>query len=60
MEHSYMMNAEEVAKMLEISKAHAYKIIRQFNEELEQQGYLTVAGKVPRTFLEKKFYGFTA
>lgn len=53
-----MMNAEDVANELGISKGHAYKVIRQLNEELEKSGFIIVTGKVPRAFWEKKFYGY--
>ena len=53
-----MMGAEDVANELGISKGHAYKVIRQLNEELEKSGFIIVAGKVPRAFWEKKFYGY--
>lgn len=33
------MRAEEVAKELGISKSFAYKLIRQLNQELREQGY---------------------
>ena len=53
-----MMTADEVAAELGISKGHAYKMIRQMNEELEKSGFIVVAGKVPRAFWEKKFFGY--
>ncbi len=58
MKKNYMMTVEEVAMELGVSKGHAYKLIRQMNEELETSGYLTVAGKIPRAFWEKKFFGY--
>lgn len=60
MQKNYMMNANDVADELGVSKGHAYKLIRQLNEELAASGYLTVSGKIPRAFWEKKFYGQTA
>ena len=53
-----MMGAEDVAVELGISKGHAYKVIRQPNGELEKAGFIVVAGKIPRAFWEKKFYGY--
>ncbi len=38
-----MMNANDVANELGVSKGHAYKMIRRLNEELEASGYI---GKV--------------
>ena len=58
MKSNYLMDAEDVANELGISKGHAYKVIRQLNEELEKSGFIIVAGKVPRALWEKKFYGY--
>lgn len=58
MKSNYMMNANDVAEELGISKGHAYKVIRQLNEELKESGFIVVAGKIPRAFWEKKFYGY--
>ena len=55
-----MMTANDIATELGVSKGHAYKLIRQLNEELEASGYIVVSGKVPRAFWEKKFYGYHA
>ena len=35
------------------------KLLRKLNKELADQGYVTVAGKIPRAFWEKKFYGYS-
>ena len=48
------MNVEEVAQELGISKSCAYKIVRELNQELKQQGYLTVAGRVNTDYFQKK------
>jgi transposase len=58
MRTNYMMTVDEVAAELGISKGHAYKMIRQMNEEPEKAGFIVVAGKVPRAFWEKKFFGY--
>lgn len=55
---SYMMDANEVAKELGVSKGQAYKLIRQLNEKLKAGNFVVVAGKIPRAFWEKKFYGY--
>ena len=49
--------AEEVAELLRISKGKTYAIIRDLNKELEQKGFITIAGKVPRKYLEERCYG---
>ena len=50
MNKNYMMNANDVANELGVSKGHAYKMIRKLNEELEASGYIVVSGKIPRAF----------
>lgn len=57
-DYSYMMDANEVSKEINCSKSHAYKIVRQLNQELLEQGYITVAGRIPRAYWEKKMYGY--
>ena len=54
--HMYY-NAEEVAELLKISKGKSYAIIRDLNKELEQKGFITISGKVPRKYLEERCYG---
>lgn len=43
---------------MSVSNGHAYKLIRAMNTELKKQGYLTIAGKLPVAYMEKKYYGF--
>ena len=51
------IRAEELAKELGVSKAYAYKLIRQMNQELNEKGYMTVTGRVSRQYFYEKFYG---
>ncbi len=57
MTKSALMTATEVSEYLGTSKAHAYKVMRQLNEELKNQGYITIQGKVSRAYFEEKIYG---
>lgn len=52
------ITANELSEKLGISVGQAYKIIRELNSELKAKGYITVAGKCPRRYMEKKWYGF--
>ncbi len=52
------VTADELVETLGISKAKAYQIIRQLNDELEKQGYIKIAGKCPRKYFEKRYYGY--
>lgn len=53
----YYYSAQEVADILGVSIGYAYNRIREMNIELEKNGYLTIAGKVPVAYLHKKIYG---
>lgn len=50
------ISVQEVAEELGVSKSYAYRVVKQLNEELEQQGYLTVAGRVNAQYFHKKIY----
>lgn len=52
------ITATEVAEVLGISIGKAYKIIRQLNDELKKEGYITVAGKCSLQYFKEKVYGF--
>lgn len=55
-EKSKFVRVEEVAELLDISKSHAYKIMRELNAELERKGKITNAGRVSRRYLEERLY----
>lgn len=52
------VNADELVKSLGICKSKAYAIIRSLNLELAKEGYIIIAGKCPRKYFEKKYYGY--
>ena len=51
-----MLGSKQVAEMLGISVSYAYKIIDQLNRKLEQEGYLTLHGKVDSLYLKQRFF----
>lgn len=51
------ITAKEISEMLGVSNSKAYSIIRELNSELKERGYLTIPGKVSRTFFFEKWYG---
>lgn len=59
-ENKIYLTAVELSEMLGVSAGHAYKIIRKLNQELEKEGYIIIAGKVPKRYFEKRWYGFGA
>ena len=57
MKDKKFLNVNDVADYMGVSVPMAYKIIRKLNDELLAQGYLVVAGRVSRSYFEKKIYG---
>jgi DNA-binding IscR family transcriptional regulator len=51
------IKADEVAQELEVSKPYAYKLVRELNDELKKNGFITISGRVSRQYFEEKFYG---
>ncbi len=54
----YLLTKDDVAEILECSPAHAYKVIHDLNDQLRAEGYATEAGKIPKAFFAKMYYGF--
>ena len=59
-ENRIYITAPEMAEMLGISIGHAYKIIRSLNDELKKDGYIVIAGKVPKDYFKKRWFGYSA
>lgn len=47
---------KDIENLLSCGRSKAYQVIRELNKELEEQGYITIAGKVPKEYFEKRFY----
>lgn len=50
------LNVNDVMKLFDVSKAYAYRLIIDLNKQLEEQGYRTIRGKVPRQYVLDCFY----
>ena len=53
------IKAEEIAEELGVSKATAYRMIREWNDQLKAKGYTTVTGRVSRQYYREQVYGLT-
>jgi len=53
------IRAEEIAEELGVSKATAYRMIREWNDQLKAKGYTTVTGRVSRQYYREQVYGLT-
>lgn len=51
--------ASEVMEIMGVSRAKAYKIVKELNDELAAKGYIVTTGKVPKKFLAERLYGMT-
>lgn len=48
---------KEIQDILGVSRAMAYRIIKELNQELGNRGYIVMSGKVPKKFFAEKYYG---
>lgn len=49
--------ARDIMDLLGVSESKSYQLIRKMNDELSEKGFLIVRGKVPRAYLEERFFG---
>lgn len=54
MTEKLFLEAEDIAEIFHISRGKAYVIIKQLNEELKEQGYIVIRGKVNSKYFFKK------
>lgn len=55
-EPSKYVRVGEVMQLCNVSESHAYRIMRQLNEELEKKGFVTTAGRISRRHLLERLY----
>lgn len=55
MDDKLFYTKDDICGILGIADSKAYKIIRQLNDELESKGYITVRGRVPAEYFQKRF-----
>ena len=53
-----MINANEIADLMGVTKETAYEIIRQLNAELKENGCRTIQGRVSREYCERAYFGW--
>ena len=51
------IKASEVAAVMNVSRAYAYRIVKQLNEELAAKGMLTIDGRTTRRYFFEKLQG---
>lgn len=48
------LKADDIAQMLGVSQATAYRLMRVIRQELESKGLLTLRGVVPRKYFMER------
>ena len=51
------IKASEVATVMNVSRAYAYRIVKQLNEELAAKGILTIDGRTNRKYFYERICG---
>lgn len=59
MERTRFVTAQDVEEELGVSLSYAYKLIRRLNAEREEQGFVTIKGRVSRRYFEERIYGIS-
>lgn len=59
MKRTRFVTAKDVEEELGVSLSYAYKLIRRLNAEREEQGFVTIKGRVSRRYFEERIYGIT-
>ncbi|UEB34031.1 DNA-binding protein [Finegoldia magna] len=50
-----LLNVTQVRELLSVPQSTAYKIIRDLNAELKEQGYIVLRGRVEEKYLKERF-----
>ena len=50
-----LWNVTQVRELLSVPQSTAYKIIRDLNAELKDQGYIVLRGRVEEKYLKERF-----
>lgn len=55
-EQKRFLRVKDVAEILQCSESHAYKIIKDLNDELKKKGKIVIAGRISRKYFEERLY----
>lgn len=55
-----MLRATDLSELLQISVGSSYRIIKKLNVELEEKGYIVIAGRIPTKYFEKRFFNHSS
>lgn len=58
MQNRIYLTASEIQDLLGVSRAKAYRIVKDLNEELAAKNYIVIPGRIPRKFSAKNTMDF--
>ena len=50
------LNASDIIEIMQVSRSTAYRIMKKLNDELNQKGKITVAGRIPAKYFFERVY----
>ncbi|MCD7893112.1 MAG: helix-turn-helix domain-containing protein [Erysipelotrichaceae bacterium] len=50
------ITVDEVADILDVSKAKAYKVVQDLNNQLQDEGYIIIRGRINRDYFMEHIY----
>lgn len=53
-DHDYYITAKQVQEICGVSETKSYLIIKELNQELKDQGFITIRGKVLKSYFNKR------
>lgn len=53
---SRFVKVQDVMSICDCSESHAYRIMKQLNDELKKKGFITTAGRVPKGYFMKRLH----
>lgn len=56
LEQPQFLRVRDVAEILQCSESHAYKVMKDLNDELKKKGKIVIAGRISRKYFEERLY----
>lgn len=57
MEENVLLNAKQVAKIMNIGTSRAYEVMRELNRELKTKGFYTIPNRISKIYLMERIRG---
>lgn len=57
MQNCLYYTAHDIQELLGVSRAKAYRIVKELNAELLEKGYIVIQGRISKKYFSEKVYG---